>query len=496
MSKPKLSKQDIKNILWERGELMWKMERAEFNGKIVKHDVQLQMYQSFKAAEPSSVLVYLLSRQTGKTYFLALLALEQALKVPNSVIKFLTDTKNHAETIVLPKFTEALQDCPAHLQPEYHKQKYCYTFPNGSQIQLAGTDGKHYERLRGQTTHLALIDEAAFCDYLDHAITSVLIPTTTHTGGKIVLATTPPENPNHEILPYIERAEMQNNLIIKTIYDNPLLDETQVQNIIKQMGGVHSTKFRREYMCELVRDEESTVIPEFTEEIQKECVREWPKPAFYDAYVGMDLGWDDLTVVVFGYYDFLNDVVVIEDELVVRGKDLKLGKFTEDIIQKEAELWTNKQTNEKIKPYCRVSDINKIVTQEIAEKSMYEIHFQIAKKDDNEAAINLLRQIVSSKKLIINPKCVTVIRHLRNGRWKNNTLPRKLDRGQDEGHYDALDAVKYLIRHVKFGKNPYPANYNHEFRKDDIFVRNPDGFRQKYTGNNQVNVLKKVFGRK
>ena len=494
----KLSRQEIKDILWERGELTWKMERAEYQGRIVKHDVQVQMYERYKAAEPSSILIYLLSRQTGKSFFLVLLALEQALKVPNSIIKFLTDTKVHAETIILPVFTEVLSDCPPHLQPEYHKQKYAYTFPNGSQIQLAGTDGKHYEKLRGQKSHLVLIDEAAFCSDLDDVITSVLLPTTTHTGGKIILTTTPPTDPNHEIIPYIERAELQGNLIVKTIFDNPLLSKETINNIIKQMGGVNSIKFRREYCCEMVRDEENTVIPEFTEWIERETVKEWTKPAFYDAYVGMDLGFEDLTAVIFGYYDFIGDVIVIEDELIYDFKQpgTTLTKFTELIVAKEAELWTNKQTNEKRKPYIRVSDINKIVTQEIAEKSHYLLHFENAKKDDNEAAINLMRGVIAAKKLIINPKCVTLIRHLKNGRWKRNTLPRKLDRSPDDSHYDALDALKYLIRHVKFGKNPYPAGHNHQFRKDDLFVKNPEAFKDKYSGNSQLQVFKKIFNRK
>ena len=84
-----------------------------------------------------------------------------------------------------------LEDCPEHLKPTYIESKFTYHFANGSSIQLAGSDNKHYERLRGQKSDLVLVDEAGFCDNLKHIVKSILLPTLTHTGGKIVLASTP-----------------------------------------------------------------------------------------------------------------------------------------------------------------------------------------------------------------------------------------------------------------------------------------------------------------
>ena len=175
-----LTKQDVKNALWEKGILKWKMTHAEYFGRIVNHKVQVEMYEQFKSAPENSTVAMILSRQTGKTYWLAILAYEQAMKRPGSIIKFLTDTKLHAETIIVPKFSELYSDCPEHLIPKYDKTKYVYTFPNGSQIQLAGTDNGHYERLRGSVCDLVLIDEAGFCENLKYIVDSILTPTTTH----------------------------------------------------------------------------------------------------------------------------------------------------------------------------------------------------------------------------------------------------------------------------------------------------------------------------
>jgi len=462
-NKPKINKRDAIAELWNRGELSWKC-----------HTVQKDMRNVFYNAEDNSTMVWLLARQSGKSVELAILALEQCLRKSNSIVKLLTDTKLHAQSIFDPIFKMLLEDCPENLKPTYIESKFTYHFANGSSIQLAGSDNKHYERLRGQKSDLVLVDEAGFCDNLKHIVKSILLPTLTHTGGKIVLASTPPTDPDHDFYEFIEQAELNNTLTKKTIYDNPLLKEEQVHRIIKEMGGENSPQFRREYLCEVIREEENVLFPEFTTDLENEIIKEWPKPPFYDSYVSMDLGYKDLTVILFGYYDFRADKVIIEDEIVRTGKEMQLPDLTRDILKKESELWTNPLTNETRKPYVRVSDINYIVTQEISRISDGQIYFIPTKKDDNESALNNLRVMLASKKIIINPKCKTLIRHLRNCKWKSIEKKSTFARSPDNGHYDAVDAAKYFVRSVVYTKNPYPSNYNMNMK--DLYVTNPQSF--------------------
>lgn len=234
-----LSKRDIQDELWRRGILVFKM-----------HKVQKEMFEIYLNAEPRSTLVWLLARQSGKSYLLAILALMEAIQNPNSITKLLTDTKIHVQTIFEPLFREILEDCPEDVRPEYLPSKFIYVFPNGSQIQMAGTDANNAERLRGQKSSLILVDEAAFCNKLSYNVMSILFPTTTHTGGKIVLASTPPEEPDHDFTDFIEEAEQNNLLTKKTLYDNPLLDDAVKQSIVnKFIGGANNPQFRREYLC-------------------------------------------------------------------------------------------------------------------------------------------------------------------------------------------------------------------------------------------------------
>lgn len=482
MSSTQLTRRQITDEAWRRGFLYHRC-----------HSVQQEMYKTFYAAKDNSTLVWLLARQSGKTVLLSILALEQALREPNSIVKILTDTKIHMEMILIPAMNELLLECPEDVKPEYSKSKFAYHFANGSQIQLAGSDGQNYERLRGQKSHLCLVDEAGFCDDLKNVVKSVLLPTTTHTGGKIVLASTPPGDYEHYFIGFVESAQSNGLLTKKTIYDNPLLSKEQVNRIIEEMGGKHSEQFRREYLCEIIKDGSTAVLPEVTPSLIAEIVKDdYPMPPYYDAYEAMDLGFTDLTVVLFAYYDFRADRLVIQDELVTNGMDMHLSKLTSDILRKERELWTNVMSGEAKKPHLRVSDINYIVTNEIRKNSNNEVTFVATKKDDKEAAINNLRMQLAAKKIVIHPRCKTLIHHMQNVKWKSakdkSTFARSPDR--EPHHYDAVDALIYLSRSIQYTKNPYPSHYGYNLK--DLHVQNEASFNNR----DPAQVYARIFGRK
>jgi PBSX family phage terminase large subunit len=489
MAKPLTAKEALitKHELWRRGELSWKM-----------HSGQKEMYQLYKDAKPNSSLVWLISRRFGKSYTIAILALQEAIRNKNAVVKIVTDTKVHAKSIFEPLFRDILEDCPDDIKPEYLQSQYQYTFRNGSQIQLAGSDGGHYERLRGQQSTAVFVDEAGFCDRLEDVVKSVLLPTMLHTGGKIVLASTPPSDPDHEFFQFIEKAELEGLLSKKTIYENPLLSKEQIDVVIKEMGGVNNPKFQREYLCIPTREDNVVVFPEFDEHLQKLIIKEHPKPPMYDTYVGMDLGYKDLTAVVFLYYDFRSDKIIVEDEIVIPGKDLHLDRLTAAILQKEEKLWTNIYTGEICKPKKRVSDINYIVTQEINKLANYQLHFHPANKQDSGTSVNNLRTLLANGKIIISPRCVNLIRHLKNCKWQNSNEKSGFARSPDDGHYDAVDALKYAVKEINFNKNPYLNNAGGMSIQQlngggSMTLMNPSVSTTKY---DPLEVYKKVFGRR
>lgn len=470
----KLSKEDAKKELWRRGVLSWKLDPC-----------QKELYQLFYNTS-HRVQTWLLARRSGKTYTLCVLALEQCIRVPNSIVKFASPTKLQITTIIRPLLKKILSDCPDELKPEFRSKDFIYYFPNGSEIQLAGTDSGHAEKLRGGDSHICIVDEAGSCSDLDNVVKSILLPTTLITKGKILLAGTPPSEPDHDFIRFIEEADMRGSLIKKTVHDNPRITKEQLDEVILELGGLNTDAAKRELLCMIVKDSNTAVIPEMTDELTKRIVKEWPKPPFFDAYVGLDLGFVDLTVAIFGYYDFRAAKIIIEDEIIVKGVDMHLPSFTEKIDETEHRLWCNPLTNE-MKPVKRVSDINYIVTKEISRASNGRINFEATKKDDNEAAINKLRVMLNSEQIIIHPKCETLIRHLKNVKWKSSINKTVFARSPDDGHYDAVEALKYLVRSVNLNKNPYPAHYNMNMK--DLHVQNPDKFYE----NDAANIYRRIF---
>jgi hypothetical protein len=235
------------------------------------------------------------------------------------------------------------------------------------------------------------------------------------------------------------------------------------------------------------------VLPEVDDELISEIAKTHPMPPYCNRYVSMDIGFKDLTVVLFGYYDFRADKIIIQDEIVKNGKEIHLPVFTKELQDKEAALWTNTLTNELQKPDARVSDINPFVIQEISiyarkNDANHGIDFALAKKDDKLAHINKLRVMLSNKKILINPKCETLIRHLKHCKWKDKSAKDEFARSQDDGHYDAVDALLYFTRAVNFNKNPYPASFGYNTR--DLHIENESAFKR----NTPQEVYKSIFG--
>jgi len=459
-----VKRSDAVRKLWQLGVLTWKLDSN-----------QKQVKDIFESTD-GKIVVLASSRQIGKSYTLVVLGIEACLTQKNIIVKFVAPTTKMVRTITKTLMREILEDCPHDLRPRFHAQENTWRFKNGSEMQFAGAESENIESIRGGKAHLVLVDEAGFISDLKYAVNSVLLPTTTTTQGKIILASTPPKSPSHDFIYYMEKAKKENCLITKTIFDNPRLTEKDIDLLAEESGGYDSIDFRREYLVEIITDSERAVMPEFRDELEKEIVVEWPRPAYFNSYVSMDLGFHDFTVVLFAYYDFLKAKVVIEDELVYMN-GFTTNDLAKEVKLKEEQLWNGKQ------PSIRVADNNLIVINDLAK--LHNLYFLPTAKDDKSSAVNHARMMLGDKRVIINPKCKTLIYHLRTAIW---TKSRKTyDRGGDGSHFDAVDAFVYLIRNINFNDNPYPKGYNIDF--NNSFVSQP----LENSNANFSNLMKKVF---
>jgi hypothetical protein len=127
----KLTKAQAIEKLWRAGNLSYKLK-----------GIQKEMYEAVhdSKGKKGKKSIFLVSRRSGKSFTMALLATEYCTKHPNSIIKYLLPKKKDAKTILLPIMRTILEDCPEDLKPEWKAADYVFDFPNGSQIQLGGTD--------------------------------------------------------------------------------------------------------------------------------------------------------------------------------------------------------------------------------------------------------------------------------------------------------------------------------------------------------------------
>jgi len=238
--KKTLTREGAIEALWRQGKLSWKLK-----GK------QREIYDHFNNTD-DNISACLISRQFGKSFTLCLMAIELCLNKPGAVIKYACPTQKMVVGIIKKRIGEIIRDCPDEVKPEWKTQEKIWLFPNGSEIQVAGTDGKSYDNLRGGTADMCVVDEAGFCDELETVIYSVLAPTTDTTGGKIFLASTPNDaNPNHDFHElFIHPLAASGKLLKFTYEDSPMVDNKQRALIVARYpGGENNTKFRCEYLC-------------------------------------------------------------------------------------------------------------------------------------------------------------------------------------------------------------------------------------------------------
>ncbi len=449
-----ISRASAVEALWRRGVVSWKL-----------NSTQKQLYRTYSNATYKKV-VFNCSRRLGKSFSLLVIALEQCLKVPGSQVKFAAPTAKMAAKIIRPTLRMLLADCPKDLKPTFNRNDGLWKFPNESCLYIEGTDGQNAENLRGTAAHLCIIDEAGFVDNLQYIVNDILLPQVLTTGGKLIMASTPPKSPDHDFIKYIYEASKAGSYIRRTIedyiteceHDPPHLRHILVPEIAElcaASGGKESITWRREYLAELIKDENYSVIPEFDENSKLEIVKEWPRPSRFDTYVSMDIGFRDKTGVLFGYLDFRANKLIIEDEILLQGnkKDFTLARLAQSIKDRETQLWMDQYGN--MPRPLRYSDDEMIVIGDLTKD--HDMAFIPTKKHNKNDYINDLRWRIQTGQLIIHPRCVNLIHQLESATW--NSSKKSFERSEEGGHQDLLDALIYMTRNVNWTKNPYPTDW-------------------------------------
>lgn len=445
---------EARRRLWKRGVLSWKLHAGQ-------RKIDLAFTKS-----TGLLFVGDCSRQFGKTVWGASKCLEKALTKQRSKIRVGTAFLTDLEQFVIPAFELLMEDMPDSIRPKWNTQKYTYTFPNTrSEIRLVGLDRKP-NGLRGNKLDLVLLEEAGFISNLKHLYQFVLIPATTHVpDARIIMTSTQPDSPDHDFNAFCDLAMEQGCYVQLDVYENPLLAPQDIERLAREIGGVDSIAFQREYLCRRVVDTERAIVPEFRKTMVVER-QDTEFDQFYHRYCWMDIGVQkDLTVILFVLYDFKGSYAYIEDEIVIRGPEVTTEKIAAAFMAKLEQRQAYKKTYRKIADNSHPLLLNDLTAD-------HNINFVPTGKEKLHEMVNELRIFVGGGHLQIHPRCVHTIGALLSGIWDKNR--KEFARSPIHGHADAVATCVYGVRNLDKVTNPIPVNYGYDPMKFFLQKRQPN----------------------
>ena len=398
------------------------------------------------------------SRRWGKSVLCLVFAVEDAIRNAGWRIVYCAPTHEMVRKIILPLMAQLTQTCPPELAPEWMKSEGTFVFGNGSRIELVGLDVRP-DGARGTGVDRVVLDEAGFFDNLEYLMVSIIYPQMLgRDHARIIAASTPSITPLHywsmTVVPECINRGAHDK---KTLDDASQYSSEEIEFFYSQMpGGREGVAARREYGAEHIADDSLAIVPEFRD-AEKAVVRSVDPPVWRDCYVAMDPGFNDLTAVLFGYWDFLEQRLVIEDEFVA--PRMNSAELALAIKRKEAQLWAGVRRRSgngydtKPQPYMRVCDTDLRLIADLS--SDHGLVFIPTQKDNLETQVNQVRVALQHEKIVINPRCKKLALHLRHGVWKkvNKLFERE---GGEFGHFDTIAALVYLWRNVQKRRNPTP----------------------------------------
>lgn len=494
-----LSEAEQIRAFWSVGELSWLLR---------PHQVECyELYRQWERRDPTlergdfaRVFVLDISRRWGKTTVRVLTRMEDCIRNPGHVYRYVTAFQKDIEEIIDDVSRVLLETCPSDLRPKYkmsaQAQAAGFYFPNGSILKLAGLD-KNPDALRGRASDGDDISEAAFVSQLRYSIKNVLYPQ--YQGrpwARLCLESTAPDGPDTEYDNlFVADAKERGAYYFATIEDNTSLSAEERDEFIRAAGGIDDPDCRREYFCERVVDPTRALTPEFS---RTKHVRRVDMPEWFTAYTVMDPGMTDLLALVFCYWHHeLDKLIVMRSWAEFNAPTHKVA----DVIrERERELWWGKNgwydtSTRKVlpQPFARISDTDQRIIGDMA--MQHGIQFMPAAKSDvkldgkNYSTLQLLRNWLKDDKVLFDPDAGPVIDHMIHGKW--NERRTDWQRHEKYGHFDCLSALRYLPRHVQANYNPQPPRppesvkgttheYLHALRQqteDQAFVRGWKGSR-------------------
>jgi len=439
-------------------------------------------------------------RRYGKTVKWLITQYMDALRRPGFRGLIATPLRTSIGGIIVPLTKMLFSDAPKGYFPRYKgtngaDHECLYIEALDSTIKLVGLD-KHPDATRGQFLDAGHVTEAAFVKGLYELVTAVLMPQFRYRPWAwIALESSTAKAPDCDFNRiFREDAKLRGTYRMRTIRDNPELTEEEIEVEERRSGGKDSQVCRRELYCEEVRDPDDMVVPEFDESVH--VVDIWPTPDYALCYEGFDPGLTDPCGLVGGYLDWMHQCFVIQfgwhrsnastGEVVATaqgferefwgsghrapGERKRELSIADALLTGDGKVWTQPtealtfweeaEWSLKANPYSRISDIaNRFILDLNVD---YGMNIRPAEKGPGSADADLqhLRTLFAARpariRILRNGQTEGIIAQLRSGMWNTDDNGHRTDwqRSKTLGHLDELAALKYLVRDIRWQRNP------------------------------------------
>lgn len=410
------------------------------------------IYEKIRAAETTGeAIVMLCARQFGKSYLGVIMAIEDCIRNPESLVIIVGPTTKQTTDIVVQAIKKIEKTAPPGLVRRSKSESRWYI--GTSELIIGGFELNTATRHRGKSLVNIYVEEVVDSnpDNYNESIKSDLGPALTHSrGGKFIFLTTPPKIPDHPFLTETVPDAIIHDAFYKyTIHDNHQLDEKQFEACVKRCGGISSIEFRREYLCEAVRDNSVVIIPDYNFGLH---VKDFQDPVYCKYQVAIDWGGvRDKTCALLMAYDYTTDSDLVLDEFVFN------PNTSLDKILPSLRVW-----EDKYKIQRRIADVPGAIQVELNQTHNYII--TSPEKADWKAGINTMNLRFSQNKVRIRPHCKYLIANCASGTFDKNK--KDFDRTAALGHCDGLAALMYGIRGLD-RTNPFPK---FGYTPDNVFI--------------------------
>jgi hypothetical protein len=421
--------------------------------------------------------------------------------------------------VLVPLTKVIFADAPKGYFPEHRttgggEHEHLYIPAVEGRIRLVGID-HHPDALRGSFldfwigTEIGFADEGFYEAYLD----AIQLQFQGRPHAWSIIESSEPSKVDHDFNRHFKPdAQIRGCFFSQTIRDNTTLTEQEIADEIRRSGGPDSPTTKRELFNQQDVDPEEKVVPHFVEDVHVVDPADYPMPPHALAYEGYDPGTSDPLGYVAGYLDYMRQQFVIQfafmkagmstgelvDDIVrptelalwgteletVKGRDTKRDEEMPILLQRIAgaqqlydgtvwdaprgslTYWDKNSWSLKANPIGRISDTHARFILDLNRD--YALSVRAAEKEPGSAEADLeyldelfRRRHDDGRPLIVilrNGKTDQLIQQLRSGMWKFRDDVHKLDwqRSKLLGHLDCIAALKYMVRDIRWKRDPRP----------------------------------------